>query len=122
MIRDHILEGKRGGITEGNSNRHAKYSSCWPSDRSGVASEGSKSHNAIARMQSVIGACRGLPCHDSLDNAGNFETRNERRLGRAGIKPHALEEFGEVDAHGANPPQDLSFSRPGILTSSPGHY
>src|SRR6266849_4893508 len=121
VVSGQIVDGNRGGVRKGDSIRQAKYTSRRTSEQLGVGSEGSKSHNAIARMQNVSGACGGLPWHDPLDNAGNFETRNERRLGCAGIKPHALEEFGEVDAHSANPHQNLSFGRPGILSSFPGH-
>ena len=44
----------------------------------------------------------------SLDDAGDFQPRDERRFGRVRIEAHALQEIGKVDADGANAHQDLA--------------
>src|ERR1700683_363662 len=99
VIRGQIIPGDGGRIVK----RHAFWQAIalprWNSNPARVSIELRKSSNCFAGSKRLTLRRFAAALRDSLHATGNLQARNERRFGRSGINPHALQKIGKIYAN-----------------------
>src|ERR1700691_3575670 len=108
VIRGQIIPRDSGSIVK----RHACWQAidlpCWNSNPARVSIELRKSSNCFAGSKRLTLRRFAAALGNFLNHPGNLQARNERRFGRSGINPHALQKVGKIYANRFSPGERFS--------------